>query len=134
MSAVTIVPQNCMSDDDRALALQTVFLQDAHEDADRMEALASEWLFRESGITPECEEAWYEYVGAWYANRTHMEEIEDLDEEKFIALYGSIWTALHFERTTSRDNDDYIWWPCYGEQLGDAYDPDADYSYHGTML
>jgi hypothetical protein len=43
MSATT--PTNLLydiSDHDKDVALQTVFLQDAHEDADRLEALALE--------------------------------------------------------------------------------------------
>ena len=132
--ACTQPPLLYMSDVDKDIALQCFFLQDSHEDADRMEALASEWLAIDSGITPECEEAWNEYAN-FYSHRTYQEELEDREEEKLIALFGSVWTNLHFERTTSREGEDsYIWWPCYGEQLGDAYDPDADYSYHGTIL
>jgi hypothetical protein len=64
-----------MNDEDKAIALQTVFLQDVHEDADRTDALTLEWLATECNITLECEEAWYEYVSSYYEHRTYEEEL-----------------------------------------------------------
>ncbi|CAN9364410.1 unnamed protein product [Alternaria sp. RS040] len=136
MSAVTTLPisdEQDLSDNEKDIAIQTVYLQDAYEDADRIAALISAWCTTQTGITLECEEAWYDYIGSKYAHRTYQEEIEDLDEEKFTALWGTTFTTLHYVRSTPRDVDS-IWFPCYGEQLGEAYDSDQDYSYHGTML
>ncbi|CAI9626823.1 unnamed protein product [Alternaria burnsii] len=60
ISAVTTLPisdEQDLSDNKKDIAIQTVYLQDAYEDADRIAALTSAWCTTQTGITPECKEA-----------------------------------------------------------------------------
>lgn len=121
--------------DDRDLARDTVDLQDRYDDMERLRLLEAIWTETSCGITEDCEWTWWSYHGAPYAHRTSDEEWDDRNEELYEATWWTM-TATPYWRTTARDYgaDTAPWWPCYGEQLGDAYDSDRTYSYHGTVL
>jgi hypothetical protein len=93
--------------------------------------LEQEWLTSTYHITPECEEAWNEYIGSDYYGRNYDEELDDRNEER---AQDMPWLFGLYTRTTTISNPDP--WNgdlIYGQQLPD-YDSDADYSIHGTML
>ncbi|KAE8822198.1 hypothetical protein PTNB85_10501 [Pyrenophora teres f. teres] len=105
------------------------------EDADRDGILEREWRAYQYNITDECEEAWEEVHREPTRYRTREEELDDWNEEMADSLTIMFYTDFIYTRTICREYEDLLaYWLCYGEQLGSAYDSDAEYTYHGIML
>jgi hypothetical protein len=85
----------------RALFAMTTIKVDDYDMYDYYQYVEHEWneqrdLLESHNITAECEEAWGLYAEHGYP-RTHEEEIDDWNEEKF---------DFYYERTTEPE---YIW-------------------------
>jgi len=120
-------------DEDRAPLLQLLHIHQTREDAERIQLLEREWLKAAYDLDEDCIDEWHWAFAEPYSHRTYEEELDDWNEEKAAALWW-MFAPGQYVRSTDREYDGSLAWPCYGEQLGDDYDSDTAYSYHGTQL